>query len=94
MKNSYCDLLGFEIIGLKNAKNDIDKINILEGHKQILEGLVRDAIDSIDRKIGTIKYPKILNEVSVRKEKSCHANGYCPLVKGCYACINRCSFWK
>lgn len=54
MKN--IDLLGFEIIGLKEAKTDSEKLIAFENHKELLKGLVREAISTINEEISTIKY--------------------------------------
>jgi DNA-directed RNA polymerase subunit F len=56
--HNFTDLFGFEILDLKEAKSDQEKLNALEHHLRILEGLSQEAINSIESKIGEIKYPK------------------------------------
>ena len=68
MKRKYKDLLGFEIEGLNLAKTDSERLEILNNHKELLEGLTSEAINSIDNMINRIKYPEILNEAKSRSD--------------------------
>lgn len=58
MKNENKDLLGFEIIGLKEAKTSEEKIKAIEKHILLLEGLTSEAISALENKVANMKYPE------------------------------------
>ncbi len=54
----YKDLFGFEVIGLAEAKTDEDKVEALEKHIDLIEGLSSEVILSLEKKASQLKYPQ------------------------------------
>jgi hypothetical protein len=54
-KDNYTDYLGFEIIGLREAKTKDEKICAWEAHLKQMELLYQESIDWIEKELYKLK---------------------------------------
>lgn len=48
--------LGYEINGLKEAKTKAEKIEAMEKHMKLIEGLFNEAYSTLENKVAELKY--------------------------------------
>ncbi len=66
--DKFMDGFGFEVIGLSEAITDEAKIDALEKHLDLIQGLSNEVVFSIEKKIAQLKFPHLYEKNSKRKK--------------------------